>query len=360
LFQTFTQADSSTSRRFGGTGLGLSISKILVELMEGTIGVDSELGKGACFWFTLPLEPVVDEIPLPELIDLKNKRALVVDDNANNRMILEHYVTSWGMTVSSVDNASAALAALVDASQNAKTFDILLSDLKMPFMDGLVLARMICQIPAIAGTPRLLLTSGEKGSEADYKTLGFSQSLTKPVRQVQLFDAIVKALRPVTPKYDTPVNAENLEATETISHKEVWPDYSHKRVLVAEDNKVNQKVILAMLARFNVKPDLAENGQIALERLAQQHYDLVLMDCQMPIMGGYEATTKLREREIATHSKRTPVIALTAHATVEARETSLAAGMDGHLSKPISRNELTDVLAQWLEPLATDKCERNE
>ena len=354
LFQTFTQADSSTSRRFGGTGLGLSISKILVELMEGTIGVDSELGKGACFWFTLPLEPVVDEIPLPELIDLKNKRALVVDDNANNRMILEHYVTSWGMTVSSVDNASAALAALVDASQNAKTFDILLSDLKMPFMDGLVLARMICQIPAIAGTPRLLLTSGEKGSEADYKTLGFSQSLTKPVRQVQLFDAIVKALRPVTPKYDTPVNAENLEATETISHKEVWPDYSHKRVLVAEDNKVNQKVILAMLARFNVKPDLAENGQIALERLAQQHYDLVLMDCQMPIMGGYEATTKLREREIATYSKRTPVIALTAHATVEARETSLAAGMDGHLSKPINRNELAAVLAQWLPHVQTD------
>jgi signal transduction histidine kinase/CheY-like chemotaxis protein len=355
LFKTFTQADSSTSRRFGGTGLGLSISKILVELMDGTIGVNSELGKGACFWFSLPLEPVENEIQLPELIDLKGKRALVVDDNANNRFILEHYVTSWGMTVLSVENASDALVALMEATQSAKPFEILLSDLQMPVMDGLALARTICEIPAIAGTPRLLLTSGGIGSEADYKALGFSQCLTKPVRQLQLFDAIVKALRPVKLKSETPVNTDNSKVTETISNKEAWPDYSHKRVLVAEDNRVNQKVILAMLARFHLKPDLAENGQIALDRLAQQHYDLVLMDCQMPIMDGYEATTRLRELELATNSTRTPVIALTAHATLEARETSLAAGMDGHLSKPISRNELADILARWLDPLATDQ-----
>ena len=351
LFQTFTQADSSTSRRFGGTGLGLSISKILVELMNGTIGVDSELGKGACFWFSLPLEPIKDEILLPALINLKDKRALVVDDNANNRMILEHYVSSWGMTVSSVDHASAALVTLIDASQGAKPFDILLSDLQMPFMDGLSLARMICEIPTIANTPRLLLSSGGIGSEANYKALGFSQCLIKPVRQTQLFDAIVKAFQPVKPLSETPVNTE----TEAISNKEVWSDYSNKRVLVAEDNSVNRKVILAMLARFNLKPDLVENGQLALDRLAQQNYDLVLMDCQMPIMGGYEATTKLREKEQSTNSTRTPVIALTAHATLEARETSLASGMDGHLSKPINRTELADVLARWLEPVATDK-----
>jgi PAS domain S-box-containing protein len=355
LFQTFTQADSSTSRRFGGTGLGLSISKILVELMGGTIGVDSELGKGACFWFRLPLDPVVDEIPLPVAIDLKGKRALVVDDNANNRMILEHYVSSWGMSVSSVDTASAALVALMEATQRAEPFDILLSDLQMPIMDGLALARTICEIPAIAGTPRLLLTSGGIGSEADYKALGFSQCLTKPVRQLQLFDGIVKALKPVKLKSELPINTENSEAIETISNKEAWPDYSHKRVLVAEDNRVNQKVILAMLSRFNVKPDLAENGQIALDRLAQQHYDLVLMDCQMPIMDGYQATSKLRERELATQSTRTPVIALTAHATEEARETSLASGMDGHLSKPIDRNALAETLQRWLAPVSTDE-----
>ncbi len=354
LFQVFTQADSSTSRRFGGTGLGLSISKILVELMGGTIGVDSELNKGACFWFSLPLARLENEVELPARIELKDKRVLVVDDNMNNRIILEHYVTSWGMTVSSVDNASAALLALMEAKRRAKPIDILLSDLQMPFMDGLALARTLCEIPAIAETPRLLLTSGGIGSEAEYKALGFSQSLTKPVRQAQLFEAIAKALRPVAQRPER--DPINLDASESINNKEIWTDYSEKQVLVAEDNRVNQKVILAMLARFKLKPDLAVNGQEALDRLADKHYDLVLMDCEMPVMGGYEATTLLRERERANPcSVRTPVIALTAHATLGARETSLAAGMDGHLSKPVERNALAETLAHWFSSGSDDK-----
>ncbi len=358
LFQVFTQADSTTSRRFGGTGLGLSISKILVELMGGVIGVDSELNKGACFWFSLPLKPLAplgNEIALPALVDLKGKRALIVDDNKNNRIILEHYVTSWGMTVSSVDNASAALVVLMEAKRSAKQVDILLSDLQMPFMDGLALARTISEVPTIAGTPRLLLTSGGIGSDAEYKALGFAQSLTKPVRQTQLFDAITKALRPADPISNK--KQADANATESVANKGAWPDYSHKQVLVAEDNRINQKVILAMLERFRLKPDLAENGQEALDLLAEKHYDLVLMDCEMPVMGGYEATVILRERELANHSVRTPVIALTAHATLEARETSLAAGMDGHLSKPVDRNALAATLALWLVSVTHDELD---
>ncbi len=358
LFQVFTQADSTTSRRFGGTGLGLSISKILVELMGGVIGVDSELNKGACFWFSLPLEPLAplgNEIALPALVDLKGKRVLIVDDNKNNRIILEHYVTSWGMTVSSVDNASAALVVLMEAKRSAKQVDILLSDLQMPFMDGLALARTISEVPTIAGTPRLLLTSGGIGSDAEYKALGFAQSLTKPVRQTQLFDAITKALRPADPISNK--KQADANATESVANKGAWPDYSHQQVLVAEDNRINQKVILAMLERFRLKPDLAENGQEALDLLAEKHYDLVLMDCEMPVMGGYEATVILRERELANHSVRTPVIALTAHATLEARETSLAAGMDGHLSKPVDRNALAATLALWLVSVTHDELD---
>ena len=349
LFQVFTQADGSTSRRFGGTGLGLSISKFLVELMGGAIGVNSELGKGACFWFDLPLDPVVDEITLPAGNELNDKRVLVVDDNANNRKILAHYVSSWGMTVTSVDTAVDALGVLMAAVQSDEPFDILLSDLQMPIVDGLALARMINEIPAISGIPRLLLTSGGIGSEADYKALGFSQALIKPVRQAQVFDAIVRALRSTKSLLEPPVNTQ--KSAERLPNKEPYADYSHKRVLVAEDNVVNQKVISAMLAKFNVKLDLADNGQLALDRLEQQHYDLVLMDCQMPIMDGYEATTKFREWELANQRSRTPVIALTAHATLEACEVSLAAGMDAHLCKPIDRKALAESLAHWFVTL---------
>ena len=345
LFQVFTQADSSTSRRFGGTGLGLSISKILVELMGGVIGVESELGKGACFWFSLPLIHLKDEIVLPAVVDLRGKRVLIVDDNANNRIILEHYVTSWGMTVSSVDNASAALVALMEATRNSKPIDILLSDLQMPFMDGLALARTICEVPTIAGTPRLLLSSGGIGSDDEYKILGFAKSLTKPVRQTQLFDAITNALRPVT----YPSNKEQIDTktTQSVLNKEAWPNYSHKQVLVAEDNRINQKVILAMLARFQVTPDLAENGQEALERLAEKRYDLVLMDCEMPEMNGFEATAVIRDPESKVLNHKVPIIAMTANAMTGDREKCIEAGMDDYMTKPVKKEILAASLEKW-------------
>ncbi|HEY8097334.1 MAG TPA: response regulator [Methylobacter sp.] len=343
LFQAFSQADSSTSRRYGGTGLGLSISKDLVVLMNGSIGVDSTFGQGANFWFTLPLVQMDDEAPVPQA-NFADKRALIVDDNATNRMILMHYLSNWGFVLNEVDNGPAALVELEAAVLRNEPYDLLLSDMQMPDMDGFALARAIIGKASIAGTPRILLSSGCIGSQVERLESGYTQSLLKPVRQSQLFDAIIDALELPSQKI-TPV----------AKVKEILLDYSDKRVLVVEDNKVNQKVILAQLAKFQLKPDLANNGQVALDQLECQAYDLVFMDCQMPVMDGYEATRALRERETADSKSHTPVTALTAHASAGEREKCLSAGMDDYLSKPVSRAELAVVLERWLgAPLEKD------
>jgi PAS domain S-box-containing protein len=337
LFQAFSQADNSTSRRYGGTGLGLSISKDLVMLMNGSIGVESALGRGANFWFALPLTPVDTEVPVPQA-DFAGKRALIVDDNATNRMILTHYLSNWGFALTEADSGPTALIELEAASLRNEPYDLLLSDMQMPDMDGFALAHAISDKPAIADTPRILLSSGTIGLEAERIASGFSQSLLKPVRQSQLFDAIIAALQPSEQK-----------AAPVAVVKEALLNYHGKRVLVVEDNKVNQKVILSQLAKFRLEPDLANNGQVALDMLEQQAYDLVLMDCQMPVMDGYEATRALREREIvAGRQARTPVTALTAHASAGEREKCLCAGMDDYLSKPASRADLAVVLLRWL------------
>ena len=336
LFQPFSQADSSTSRRFGGTGLGLSISKNLVDMMQGMIGLESALGHGTCFWFTLPMQSC-NNTTLTPVTDLVGKRALIVDDNATNRKILHHYLQHWGVIVSEEDNAPDTLVELEAAVKRGAAYDILLSDLHMPDMDGFALARAITQNPVIAATPRLLLSSGGMGAEADRIAMGFAQSLLKPVRQSQLFEAIANALQaPVQKVVDNTNPFEGL------------PDYHLKRILVAEDNKVNQKVILAILGKFQNKPDLAENGQEALDLIKLQRYDLILMDCQMPVLDGYEAVRILRGQELAGHGARIPVVALTAHAAFGEREKCLSAGMDDFLSKPISRQELAKTLARWL------------
>jgi PAS domain S-box-containing protein len=337
LFQAFSQADSSTSRRYGGTGLGLSISKDLVALMKGSIGVESALGQGSIFWFNLPLVPVNNDTPSQQA-NFSGKRALIVDDNATNRMILAHHLNNWGFTSSEADSGPAALVELEAAVLRNEPYDLLLSDMQMPDMDGFALARAIIEKPVIAGMPRILLSSGSIGSQAERLESGFKQSLLKPVRQAQLFDAVVDALQ---------LADRNFAPADQL--KEVVLEYSDKRVLVVEDNKINQKVILSQLAKFQLKPDLADNGQEALERLERQAYDLVFMDCQMPVMDGYEATRLLREREMASGSgAHTPVTALTAHASIGERDKCLSAGMDDYLSKPASRADLAGVLARWL------------
>jgi len=344
LFEAFSQADSSTSRRYGGTGLGLSISRDLVDLMNGSIGVDSALGQGANFWFALPLVPVANDAPAPQA-NFAGKRVLIVDDNATNRMILTHYLSNWGLTSNEADNGPAAVIELESAALRNEAYDLLLSDMQMPGMDGLALARAIIEKPAIADIPRILLSSGSISSQAERFRSGYTQSLLKPVRQAQLFDAVVDALQ-----------LPGTKAAPTAGMQALLPDYSGKRVLVVDDNKVNQKVIIALLAKFQLKPDLADNGQMALDQLERQAYDLVLMDCQMPVMDGYHATRILRERETASTcpqrspgaTPHTPITALTAHASAGELEKCLAAGMDDYLGKPVRRMELSVVLARWL------------
>ena len=338
LFQPFTQADSSTARRFGGTGLGLSISRNLVHIMHGGIGVDSALGQGARFWFSLPLQ-TNEHAEQPLITDLQGKRALIVDDNATNLKILRHYLEHWGMIVSETDNAPEAMRLLEQAVGNNRGFEIMLTDLHMPGMDGGALAEAVMKNAEIADIPRLLLSSGGFGADGDRQKYGFSQALLKPVRQAVLFDAIAIALQAPAKKSEAAS-----EAAPDV------PDYSRHRLLVIEDNKVNQKLIMTLLAKFLCKADLAENGQEALDRLEQQTYDLIFMDCQMPIMDGYEAVRILRQREVTANKPRTPVIALTAHASNEDREKCLSSGMDDFLGKPIARTQLAKALARWLGP----------
>ncbi|MFU8788346.1 MAG: response regulator [Methylobacter sp.] len=336
LFQAFSQADNSTSRRYGGTGLGLSICKDLVMLMNGSLGVDSALGRGARFWFTLPLVAVDGQTPMPQ-VNVTGKRALIVDDNATNRMILAHYLNSWGFVSAEADSGPAALVKLETAALRNEPYDMLLSDMQMPDMDGFALAQAIIEKPALADMPRILLSSGSIGLQSERSALGFSQSLLKPVRQSQLFNAVIDALQ-----------LPGAKITPLAKEKGRLPDYSDKRVLVVEDNKVNQKVILSQLAKFRLQPDLADNGQAALEHLARRAYDLVLMDCQMPVMDGYQATHRVREQEMAAVQPRTVIVALTAHASAGEREKCLSSGMDDYLSKPINRADLAAVLMRWL------------
>ncbi|MGZ8945147.1 MAG: response regulator, partial [Methylococcaceae bacterium] len=337
LFQSFSQADSTTSRSFGGTGLGLSISKKLVELMGGTIGVDSVQGVGSCFWFTLPLVQSEGMEITESFYDLAGKRALIVDDNATNRKILTTYLTLWGLEVSAFDNGSTALMQLQTSALQGLTYDLIVLDMQMPNMDGLTLAKYLAEIPALAKIPIILLSSGDLLELADYESTRIVQRLLKPARQLQLFDAVVNALQggaKVTPKPAPP----QLER----------PSYKGKKVLVVEDNKINQKVIVAKLAKFDIVPDLAENGQLALDKLAQSVYDLILMDCQMPVMDGFIATRELRLLEASQGLPHQTVIALTASAMKGDREKCLAAGMDDYLSKPIVTEQLMDMLAHRL------------
>lgn len=347
LFQPFSQADSSMARRFGGTGLGLSICKRLVDLLGGVIGVESAPGCGSRFWFTLPLEPVaVAKGPVP-VLDLSGRRVLIVDDNTTNRLILKHYLTHWGLIVREADHGAAALAELERAQSCGAPYDLVLLDRQMPEMDGFAVARAMSADPALKEIPRLLLSSGGLPGEAESKVLGIARSLLKPVRQSQLFDAIADL-------FETRILAPDRAPS---TSGPALPDYGSYRVLVVEDNKVNQKVILAMLAKFGLAPALAENGQAALERLAEAPFDLVLMDCQMPVLDGYAATRMLRARELAEGSRRMPVVALTAHASAGEREKCLMAGMDDYLSKPVSQKRLAEILAHWLReapPLVQD------
>ncbi|MFA5985335.1 MAG: response regulator [Methylococcaceae bacterium] len=337
LFKPFSQADSSTARRFGGTGLGLSICSNLVALMGGEIGLESELGTGSLFWFSLPLKATSNS-QIPQLPNLSRIRILIVDDNPTNLQILQHYLKHWGFIVGATDHAQSALDILESAVAQGSPYQLLLTDMHMPVMDGVALVRAINSRPGLTNTPKLLLSSGTILTEIDRKALGIAQALTKPVRQAILFEAIMNILK-----------ADHIPALQSNKLTESSVYFPGKKVLVAEDNLVNQKVIASLLAKYGLTVDIVKNGQETLAQLQQQHYDMIFMDCQMPIMDGYEATRTLRAQEQANGMlTRIPVIALTAHAALGEREKCLAAGMDDYLSKPIGRNLLAHILKTWL------------
>jgi PAS domain S-box-containing protein len=330
IFEAFAQADSSTTRKYGGTGLGLAISAQLCELMNGVMWVESEEGRGSIFHFTAhfgrPEKPAKKTGEL-EPVKLRDLPVLVVDDNSTNRQILEEMIANWRMKPVAAANGPAAMEALQQAHKNGTPFRLVLLDGHMPGMDGFEVAARVKQDPQLHGAEVILLTSAGRSEDvARAKTVGVAAALSKPVKQSELWDAIVTALNvPGRQKARAPASAA---ASRRAKARQPL------RVLLAEDNPVNQEVALRLLERRGHSVIVAENGKLALTAIERHKFDLVLMDVQMPEMGGLEATQLIREKEKST-SEHLPILAMTAHAMQGDRERCIAAGMDGYLAKPI-------------------------
>src|SRR6266436_1736352 len=345
IFDPFSQADSSTTRKYGGTGLGLTISNRLVTMMGGKIWVESEVGHGSQFHFTARLGIAdtkvieVGEIAPPEI--LRSVKVLVVDDNRTNRRILEGMLGRWEMKSSSVPDGEAALAKLSEAQEAGEPFALILMDMHMPNMDGFELIDRIRRSPYPSTVTIMMLTSaGHRGDAARCQELGVAAYLLKPIRQSELREAIARVLGAREQKGPIPLITR-------YSLGDALEPAAVLRVLVAEDNAVNQRLASRLLEKRGHRVTVMVNGRNALEALANQTFDLVLMDLQMPEMDGFEATAAIRERE-KDNGGHIPIIALTAHAMKGDMERCLAAGMDGYLSKPIRPQELDDLLEKYL------------
>jgi two-component system, sensor histidine kinase and response regulator len=363
LFQAFTQADLSTTRRYGGTGLGLVISKQLVEMMGGEIDVESEPGKGSIFRFTARLQkqPEGAQTTITPHKDFEDLRILIVDDNETNRKILHGQVISWGMKNGMAHDGHNALEMLRAAAQKGEFYDLAILDLHMPGMDGIELAHTIKADSFIASTKLILLTSmGLRGEAEQARRVGFSAYLTKPVRQSKLYDAIATVVSSSPSPPDTPL-VERRRGKDAASLTRQRSTRAH--VLVAEDNQVNQRVAVRMLETLGYRADVAANGLEAIKALSRIPYSAVLMDVQMPEMDGYAATREIRRREGEGKGRRTPLIAMTANAMQGDREKAIGAGMDDYVPKPVKREELGAVLERWVfnadEDKATDARERS-
>jgi two-component system sensor histidine kinase/response regulator len=353
LFQAFSQADTSTSRLHGGTGLGLAISRQLVTMMDGQIGLESEPGKGSLFWFTAQFEKPAEDQPSVsgERDGWSNIRVLVVDDNASSRQILRHQIFAWKLQKGSAAGGHEALRVLRAAAAAGHPYDLALLDVEMPEMDGLTLARAIKAEPAIAGTRLITLTPlGHALAESNMQEAGIDASLSKPVKQSRLFDCLVNVIGN-TDASELGAPARGSAALPPIS-AELRARLGGERVLLAEDNAVNQKVALALLRKFGCSADAVANGIEVLVALQRIPYTLILMDCQMPEMDGLEAARLIRKRELDTGRAcpwKSPVyiIALTASAMQGDREKCLEVGMNDYVTKPVRLGELQAVLERW-------------
>ena len=339
LFESFSQADASTTRRYGGTGLGLAISRQLVEVMNGEIGMVSSPGLGSTFWFelTLPLGAALAEPPVrPTQFLATGLRVLVVDDNATNRTILDEQLSAWGMKVHLFAEPAQALAHLRTELAQGRCYDVAVLDMLMPDVDGLQLARSITEDPGLAGLPLLMLTSAQRPPVALLREVGIGGWLSKPVSSSELYEGLAGLIVGAGPSGAREVTSPASDVTAGL----------RGRVLVVEDNTLNQLVAVGMVTRLGYEVDTAENGREALEAVRVGDYAAILMDCHMPVMDGFAATREIRRYQGRTN--HTPIIALTAGALASDRERCLAAGMDDYISKPIDHEALEAVLERWV------------
>jgi two-component system sensor histidine kinase/response regulator len=345
IFKPFSQADSSTTRKYGGTGLGLTISTRLVTMMGGKIWVESEMGRGSQFHFTVRLgsadgkDVKLGTVAPPEL--LRGVKVLVVDDNRTNCRILEGMLARWQMKPTSVNGGKAALGELSAARQTDEPYRLILTDMHMPDMDGFALIEEIRRRPELATATIMMLTSaGHRGDAARCQELEVAAYLLKPIRQSELREAVARVLGARPQDGAIPL------ITRFSLHDAREPDAS-LHVLLAEDNLVNQRLAVRLLEKRGHRVVVAATGLEALKALEKESFDLVLMDVQMPEMDGLEATAIIREKEKGT-GRRQPVVALTAHAMKGDREKCIEGGMDGYLSKPIRPQELDQLLEIYM------------
>ncbi|OUR63741.1 hypothetical protein A9Q74_00125 [Colwellia sp. 39_35_sub15_T18] len=340
LFTQFSQADSSTTRKYGGTGLGLSICKKLVELMQGEIGIDSEVANGTTFWFTLTLAnaKAVNEAPTYNT-DIQNEKILIVDDNETNRMLMHQLHKIWAIPHSVTTNAKTALVELAQAAQHNSPYTIAILDMHMPEMDGIELCQRIQADAQLKGIKMIMVSShAQSGDGAKVKAAGFHGYLSKPIQQSELFDILlmVSGLKEKSPQLITRHSAK--EHAQFKGH-----------LLVVEDNATNQLVIEGLLKALGLTVDLAANGEEAISALKRGNvHDLVFMDCQMPVMDGYTATAKIRDPQTGLENPLIPIIAMTANAMAGDKQKCLDAGMDDYLAKPVNPVKVQAMLKQWL------------
>ena len=344
LFTPFSQADGSTTRKYGGTGLGLAISAELIALMGGTLECESQPGQGSTFFFSIELErsPQKEKKKrLANTVDLEGCRVLIIDDNATNRDILVRQTASWGMHSHSAGGGEEGIGLLTDAQRQGEPFDLVILDRDMPEMDGMTAARQIKTTPAIADTPMIMLTSvGLRGDASTAQKCGISAYLTKPVRQSDLNTTLVNVIG------SDPACEDSELVTQHSIAEELRRFDLH--VLVAEDNSTNQEVAQGMLRKLGCRVDLVSNGREALNAFSRYAYDLVFMDCQMPVLDGYQATADIRRQEKNKGvNQHTPIIALTAHALEGDKQKCIEAGMDDYMSKPFRSEEMLAMIERW-------------